>query len=61
MIRTLGTSQPSTGKEDQIMLWPSSLAPQRLTPRGQLAVICAGRPGLLAGSEQNLHLGRWRS
>ncbi len=43
------------------MLWPSSLAPQRLTPRGQLAVICAGRPGLLAGSEQNLHLGRWRS
>jgi len=43
------------------MLWHTSIAPQRLTPRGEIATTCAGRPGLLAGSEKNHDLGRWRS
>jgi hypothetical protein len=45
----------------QIMLWHTFVASQRLTPRGAVAMTCAGRSGLLASSEQNLYLGRWRS
>jgi hypothetical protein len=43
------------------MLWHTSIAPQRLTPRGEVAMTCAGRPGFLAVSESNHHRGRWRS
>ncbi len=43
------------------MLWHASIAAQRLTPRGGVAMTCAGRPGFLSGSEYNHDLGRWRS
>jgi hypothetical protein len=39
------------------MLWHTSIAPQWLTPRGGVAMTCAGRPG----NEYNHDLGRWRS
>jgi hypothetical protein len=53
----------STGQTDQgrpIMLWHTSIAAQRLTPRGGVAMTFIGRPGLLTGSENSV-LGRWRS
>jgi hypothetical protein len=40
------------------MLWRNPIAAQRLTPRGEVAMTCAGEPGF---SENNLDLGRWRS
>ena len=43
------------------MLWHTSIAPQRLMPRGEVAMTCAGRPGLPAGSKYHHDLGRWRS
>ncbi len=43
------------------MLWHTSIASQRLTPRGEVAMTCAGRPGLLSGSEFKHDPGRWRS
>jgi len=43
------------------MLWHTSIAPQRLMPRGKVAMTCAGQPGLPTGSEYNHDLGRWRS
>ena len=42
------------------MLWHTSIAAQRLTSRGEVAMTCAGRPGFLTDSE-NSDLGRWRS
>jgi hypothetical protein len=42
------------------MLWHASITPQRLTPRGEIAMTCAGQTDLPAGSE-NHDLGRWRS
>lgn len=41
------------------MVWPTSNTPQRLAPRGEVAMTCAGRAGFLTGSENDL--GRWRS
>lgn len=43
------------------MLWYTSIAAQRLMPRGEAAMACAERPGILTGSYQNHDLGRWRS
>ena len=43
------------------MLWHTSIAPQRLMPRGEVAMTCVGRPGYPASSEKNQDLGRWRS
>lgn len=44
------------------MLWQPSIAAQRLTPRGVVAMTFAGRPGYLICSEKRNHdLGRWRS
>jgi hypothetical protein len=43
------------------MLWQPSIEAQRPTPRGEVAVTCAGRPGYLTASEKNHDLGRWRS
>lgn len=44
------------------MLWhTTSIAPQRLMPRGEVAMTCAGRPVYLGGGEKNHDLGRWRS
>ena len=43
------------------MVWHTSIAVQRLTPRGEVAMTCAGRPGLLTGSADYHDLGRWRS
>ncbi|PRY23379.1 hypothetical protein [Pseudosporangium ferrugineum] len=40
------------------MLWHTSIAAQRLTPRGGVAVACAG---FLAGGDYHRDLGRWRS
>jgi hypothetical protein len=42
------------------MLWHTSIAAQRLTPRGEVAMTFTGRPGYLTDSE-NSDLGRWRS
>jgi hypothetical protein len=41
------------------MLWRTSIAAQRHTPRAEVAMACSGRPGFLAESQHNL--GRWRS
>ncbi|WP_255440922.1 hypothetical protein [Actinoplanes sp. ATCC 53533] len=43
------------------MLWHTSIAPQRLTPRGETAMTCAAQTGLPAGGEKHHDLGRWRS
>lgn len=43
------------------MLWHTSISPQRLAPRGEVVMTCAGRPGYLASNETNHRLGRWRS
>jgi hypothetical protein len=53
------TNDPRSG--DRIMLWHTSHAPQRLSPRGEVVMTWAGQPGSLAGSEKNHDLGRWRS
>jgi hypothetical protein len=42
------------------MLWHTSIAPQRLAPRGEIAMTCAGQTGLPVGSAKNHELGRWR-
>jgi hypothetical protein len=43
------------------MSWHTSNEPQRLAPRGEVAMTCAGRPDSLIGSEKYHALGRWRS
>jgi hypothetical protein len=43
------------------MLWHPSIEAQRPTPRGEVAMTCAGRPGYLISSEKHHILGRWRS
>jgi hypothetical protein len=43
------------------MLWHTSIAPQRLAPRGEVATICAGRSGFLTEPEQHSNRERWRS
>ena len=43
------------------MWWHASIAPQRLTPRGEVVMARAERLGLLTGGEYNYVLGRWRS
>jgi hypothetical protein len=43
------------------MLWPTSIASQRQTPRGEVAMTCAGEPVVLTSSDDNHDLGRWRS
>ena len=59
------TVEISTERTDQVrrptMLWQPSIEAQRPTPRGEVAVSCAGRPGYLTGNEKNHDLGRWRS
>jgi hypothetical protein len=52
-------TDPRSG--EQIMLWHTSIAPQRLMPRGEVAMTCVGRPGYPASREKNQDLGRWRS
>jgi hypothetical protein len=43
------------------MLWQTSIAPQRLAPRGDVAMTCAGRPGYLSEPKQDGNPERWRS
>jgi hypothetical protein len=56
----LKTNTDHHGQEKQ-MLWHTSSTPQRLAPRGEAAMRCAGRPGFLAGGERYLNPERWRS
>jgi hypothetical protein len=56
----ISTKTNRPGQETD-MLWHTSIAARRLTPRGEVAMTCAGRPGFLTGSEYNHDLGRWRS
>ncbi len=43
------------------MLWHTSITSQRLMPRGEVALTCSGRPGVLAGDLASYKLRRWRS
>jgi hypothetical protein len=43
------------------MLWHASITPQRLAPRGEAVMTCAGEPGFLDRSTTNQQHQRWRS
>jgi hypothetical protein len=47
------SARKTTGQETE-MKWQSSIAPQRVKPRGGVVIVCAGRPDCRIGP------GRWR-